>query len=83
MASDERARGRGVGTALLQAVFVLAWQMAADLGCAGVLVDAKREAITFYQRFGFVPVASVAGELGDRPGPFPMFLELAQVPTAT
>lgn len=82
MASDERACGRGVGTTLLRSVFVLAHQMAADYGCAGVLVDAKHKSISFYERFGFEPLASVAGELGDRPQPLPMFLELAQVPSA-
>lgn len=80
MAGDERARGRGVGTVLLQAVFALARQMASDFGCAGVVVDAKPEAVAFYARFGFEPLELTAGALGDRPAPVAMFLALAEVP---
>jgi hypothetical protein len=48
-----------------------------------VLVDAKPEAVAFYGKLGFLPLDSVAGQLGDRPEPLPMFLELGQVPGAT
>jgi hypothetical protein len=42
-------------------------------------VDAKEDALAFYARLGFVPLELRAGELGDRPIPTPMFLELAQL----
>lgn len=79
LAVDERARGQGVGTLLMRAVFQLAIQMADDLGCVGVVVDAKPEAVAFYEKLGFVALDVVAGELGDRPRPLPMFLELGQL----
>ncbi len=80
LAIDERAKGQGIGTLLLRAVLVLAKRMADDFGCVGVVVDAKPEAVAFYEKLGFVRLESVAGELGDRPEPSPMFLELGQVP---
>lgn len=76
---DEGSKGQGVGTHLLRAVFELAARMADDLGCVGVVVDAEPEAVAFYDRLGFVPLEVVAGELGDRPQPLPMFLELGQL----
>ncbi len=80
LAVDERYQGQGVAQALLRAVFELAWKMAADMGCLGVLVDAKPEAVGFYEKLGFIAVEAEAGQLGDRPEPLPMFLELGAVP---
>lgn len=80
LATEESARGRGVGSALLQAVFTLAHTMADDLGCVGVVVDAKPDAIAFYEKLGFMALEPRAGHLGDRPEPLPMFLELGAIP---
>lgn len=80
LAVDERAKNRGVAHALLRAVFALARSMAADLGCLGVVVDAKPEAVGFYRKLGFMELQAIAGQLGDRPEPLPMFLELAAIP---
>ncbi len=81
LAVDERTQGQGVGLLLLKAVFSLAWQMAADYGCIGVVVDAKADAVAFYERFGFWVLHDVLqGQLGDRPQPLPMFLELGAIP---
>lgn len=81
LAVDEKAQGRGVGLRLLRAVFVLARQMAGDVGCVGVIVDAKAQAILFYERFGFEALGDVVeGELGDRPKPTPMFLPMRLIP---
>lgn len=78
---DQSAQGRGVGLRLLKAVFMLARQMAGDVGCVGVVVDAKAEATPFYARFGFEALHEVIeGELGDRPKPTPMFLPLRLIP---
>jgi len=81
LAVDERARGKRVGSLLLRSVFALALQMADQVGCAGIVVDAKPDAVAFYERLGFVPLEPVAGQLGDRPEPRPVFLELAQLAT--
>lgn len=80
LAVDERARGHGVGSALLRAIFLLAHRMAEDLGCIGVVVDAKPEAVPFYEKLGFTDLEAIAGQLGDRPEPRPMFLELGAIP---
>lgn len=77
---DERVKNQGVGSLLLRGVLLLARQLADDLGCVGVVVDAKPEAIRFYENLGFLRLEFVAGELGDRPPPSPMFLALGQVP---
>jgi GNAT superfamily N-acetyltransferase len=79
LAVDERARGTGVGGFLIRAVLILAKQMETDFGCIGVVVDAKPEAVVFYEKLGFVALNLVAGQLGDRPEPLPMFLELGQL----
>ena len=79
LATDQRVQGRGVGSLLLQAVLVLTRQMAIEFGCVAVLVDAKPEAVAFYEKLGFFHLESVAGELGSRPAPQPMFLEIGQL----
>jgi len=80
LATDERARGRGLGSALLRAIFAMAHQLAADFGCIGVVVDAKSDAIGFYEQLGFVRLEVDAGHLGERPEPTPMFLDMAAIP---
>lgn len=80
LATEESAQGGGIRSTLLQAVFTLAHAMAGDLGCAGVVVDAKPDAIAFYEKLGFVALEPRAGQLGDRPEPLPMFLELGAIP---
>jgi GNAT superfamily N-acetyltransferase len=80
LAVDERAKGQGIGSLLLRAVLVLARRMAHDFGCVGVVVDAKPDAVAFYEKLGFAPLEVAAGQLGDRPEPLPMFLEVGAVP---
>lgn len=79
LAVDEKAQGSGAGSLLVRAALTLALQMADDFGCVGLVVDAKPDAVGFHERLGFVALAVVAGELGDRPQPLPMFLELGQL----
>lgn len=80
LAVDQRKQGQGIATALLKAVFTLSHKMAGDMGCYGVVVDAKPEALAFYKKLGFVALEATAGQLGDRPEPLPMFLELGAIP---
>jgi len=79
LAVDQRALGQGIAQALLRAVFALAHKMAADMGCLGVVVDAKPEAVGFYEKLGFIALEVTAGQLGDRPQPLSMFLELGAI----
>lgn len=80
LAVAEDAQGRGVGEALLRAVFVLAHEMSPRYGCVGVVVDAKQASVGYYERYGFEAMEVVQGGLGERPEPVPMFLSLGSVP---
>ncbi|MBL8950204.1 MAG: GNAT family N-acetyltransferase [Myxococcaceae bacterium] len=76
LAVDERAQGRGIGTELLRAITELVEQLARSVGCWGLVVDAKPEAVRFYEKLGFVGLEHSGGGLGDRPEPTPMVLPL-------
>jgi len=81
LAVDQRRQQQGVGRQLLRAVFLLAHEMAARVGCVGVLVDAKPDAVEYYRQYGFEELEILEGALDDRPAPIPMFLPLGSVPT--
>jgi predicted N-acetyltransferase YhbS len=80
LAVDQTARALGVGRALLRFVIELAERMAAEVGCVGIVVDAKSGAEGFYRRHGFVPLELLEGSAPQRPEPMPMFLALGSVP---
>ncbi len=80
LAVARSAQGRGIGHALLRFALTLARRMADEIGCVGVVVDAKPDAQTFYLRYGFESVSAVEGVLLDRPEPTPMFLPLSAIP---
>ena len=82
LAVDAAAQDRGVGKALLRHVLAMALEMSERLGCVGVVVDAKLEAVDYYSRFGFSPLEPVAGMLESRPDPRPLFLPLTLVAAA-
>jgi ribosomal protein S18 acetylase RimI-like enzyme len=77
---DTRAQKQGIGEELLRAVFILTKHQANEVGCVGVSVDAKANAVTWYEKYGFEPIELVEGALGDRPRPTPMFLPLKSIP---
>ena len=79
LAVDGTATGQGLGTLLLRFVLDLAVRMADELGCVGVVVDAKPGAIEFYARYGFVAVEAVEGGADARPAPTAMFLAIAVI----
>jgi hypothetical protein len=54
--------------------------MVESVGCLGVVVDAKPDAVRFYERYGFEPLDVVEGSLNGRPEPLPMFLPLVSIP---
>jgi len=45
----------GLGGQLLRFVLKLAAKMADEVGCAGVVVDAKPGGVAFYAKYGFTP----------------------------
>ena len=82
LAVDERFQGHGVGKLLLRAILELALEMRDRVGCIGIVVDAKPDAVDFYSTLGFTPVALISGSLGDRPEPVAMFLPIGQIAAA-
>ena len=79
---DERFQGHGIGKLLLRAMLELALEMRDRVGCVGVVVDAKPDAVAFYSALGFKTVDLVSGALGDRPEPVAMFLPVGQIAAA-
>jgi ribosomal protein S18 acetylase RimI-like enzyme len=79
LAVDQEARGQSLGRQLLRFVFQLAHQMASEYGCVGLVVDAKADAVEFYERYGFISVDVVEGLSDARPAPVPMLLALRAI----
>lgn len=73
-------QGRGIGRALLNFTFMRAIEMMQAFGCVGVLVDAKPEAVDFYSRYGFEPLAAKSGAILAPSRPAPMFLSIKAMP---
>ena len=82
LAVDERFQGHGIGRLLLRAMLELAVDMRDRVGCIGVVVDAKPDAVAFYSALGFTPIELVSGALGDRPEPVALFLPIGQIAAA-
>lgn len=78
---DTRAQGLGIGKALLRHVLVLALTQRDQLGCVGVVTDAKPDAVTFYESLGFQMLEGVREGLLVSEA-VPMFLGIATVSTA-
>ncbi|MGH8738699.1 MAG: GNAT family N-acetyltransferase [Burkholderiales bacterium] len=83
LAVDGRAQGQGLGRQLLRFVLQLAARMAGDFGCAGVVVDAKRDAVEFYAKHGFIALEAVHGQSDARPRPTAMFLAMRAIRSAS
>lgn len=77
LAVHENAQGKGIGRALLRHVCLLTTRMSADFGCVGLLVDAKPEAVAYYETFGFLRLEPVSGEAALQP--VPMFLAIQKL----
>jgi len=82
LAVDERDQGKGLGRLLLKAMFGMALDLRDRFGCMGVIVDAKPDAVGFYEGLGFMKLGVTSGDLGDRPEPIPMFLPVKKIAQA-
>lgn len=60
---DATAQGKGIGQALLLHVFSLALAQRDQLGCVGLVTDAKPDAVGFYERLGFRALRTTEGAL--------------------
>lgn len=83
LAVQAEARGKGVGEALLREALRLAATMKTSVGCAGVVVDARPDAVSFYSRYGFTAFAAFEGASQDRPASTPMFLAVRKIEAAS
>lgn len=82
LAVDESARAQGVGLALLRFVMTLASRMADEVGCFGVVVDAKPDAVQFYEKYGFRSLDVLEGASDARPQPTVMWLPMSAIKKA-
>jgi GNAT superfamily N-acetyltransferase len=82
LAVDERFQGHGIGKLLLRVMLELALEIRDRIGCIGIVVDAKPDAVSFYSVLGFIPIDLISGSLGDRPEPVSMFLPIGQIAVA-
>ena len=80
LAVTDDHQGRGIGSRLLRFVLELAREMAARLGCVGVVVDAQPQAVGFYAGLGFCELPAIAGGSPIRPQLLPMFLPIGSIP---
>jgi GNAT superfamily N-acetyltransferase len=80
LAVATRQQGRGLGEALLRFSIELAETMRDAVGCVGLVVDAKPQAVAFYERYGFITVHAERGQAHVRPAATLMFLSLRTVP---
>lgn len=80
LAVDQRYQGQGIGKLLLRHVLQLALQQKEQFGCVGVIVDAKQEAIPFYQKYGFQALDTpIEGEIISYPSLVSMFLSIKSI----
>lgn len=63
-------------------MFQLALELRDQVGCVGMVVDAKPTAIGFYRELGFEPLDTLGGELAARPASQPMFLPIRLIARA-
>ncbi len=77
LAVDRRFAGRGLGHALISEALRIGVRVADEVGCRCVLADAYRDRVSWYSRYGFVPIEGAAAT-----GPQRMFLDMRTVRAA-
>jgi GNAT superfamily N-acetyltransferase len=81
LATSQAHHRQGTGLLLLRYVLRLAQRMSREFGCIGVVVDAKPDAVSFYERYGFRALDVEEGAL--REAPRAMFLAMGSIPAET
>jgi ribosomal protein S18 acetylase RimI-like enzyme len=74
LAVDSRFERRGIGTHLLYAAIGKALSISDSVGCRFVLVDSKKDAISFYEKYGFKK--AILKEKDKRDNYAPMYFDL-------
>lgn len=86
LATAEGFEGRGYGSALLGRALSIAISMSIEMGCVGILTDAKPESVDYYRKRDFVPLDTelvLGAERDDAGRPREMFLSLRKIGEAT
>lgn len=79
---DLNFQKQGIGKLLLKAMLELALNLRDQVGCTGVVVDAKPDGVDFYKQLGFSDITAVTGMLDDRPEPTLMWLPIQLIAKA-
>lgn len=82
LAVDKPSQSEGLGAQLLRFVLRLAAKLADEVGCAGVVVDAKPGAEGFYARYGFTAFEALEGQSEARPRSTVMWLPIQAIKAA-
>ena len=77
LAVDRRFAGRGLGHALISEALRISVRVADEVGCRCIITDAYRDRVSWYARYGFIPI-----EGGAESGPQRMFLDMRTVRAA-
>jgi hypothetical protein len=66
----------------LRGVLEIALRQVEAVGCFGVLVDAKPEAVAWYAKFGFQALEILEGQSASRPRQTEVFLTIKEIKAA-
>jgi GNAT superfamily N-acetyltransferase len=75
LAVDQRFAGQG--HKLISEAFRISLRVGGDVGCPCIVTDAYRDRISWYAKYGFVPIEGATGS-----GPQRMFLDLRTIRAA-
>ena len=76
---DKRYQSQGVGGQLLKKMLYLAIELEELVGCVGIFVDAKDDAVSFYKKYAFEIAPLIDGELPSRPIQTVMYLSMKTI----
>jgi ribosomal protein S18 acetylase RimI-like enzyme len=76
---DEQFQAQGIGKKLMQKMIYLAIEIDNLASCVGIFVDAKKDALSFYEKYGFEVVPVINGELSVKPTQTLMYLSMKTI----
>ena len=71
LAVDKSYQNKGIGKKLLKMAFMKSLELKENFGCIGIVIDAKKKAVEFYKKFGFIEIETLDKHLTT-----PMFLSI-------
>jgi len=77
LAVDLRFAGKGIGHALISEAFRIGLRVSGEGGCRCIITDAYPDRMSWYARYGFVPIEGTAAEGSQR-----MFLDIRTIRNA-